>query len=219
MRVLIIGGGQVGRSLADRLDDRGENVVIIEENPEIVELAREAGFTVHKGDGTDTDVLRAAGADNAKIVVAATGDDDANLLVAQLANSKFSVDTVIARANNSDNVEAFEDLGVRTISSAMATAWAIDNEIERPALSDWITHFGEDGDIQEITVTSEELIGRTLSEIGPELPRGCIVALVSRNGDVEVPGADYTFQEGDNLTLLGERESVREAMAFCHPED
>ncbi|WP_440988518.1 cation:proton antiporter domain-containing protein [Haloarchaeobius baliensis] len=219
MRVLIIGGGQVGRSLADRLDDRGENVVIIEQNPEIVELAREAGFTVHKGDGTDTDVLRAAGADNAKIVVAATGDDDANLLVAQLANSKFSVDTVIARANNSDNVEAFEDLGVRTISSAMATAWAIDNEIERPALSDWITHFGEEGDIQEITVTSDELVGRTLSEIGPELPPGCLVALVSRDGEVQVPGADFTLQEGDNLTLLGERDSVREAMSFCHPED
>jgi len=219
MRVLIIGGGQVGRSLADRLDDRGENVVIIEKNPEIVEVAREAGFTVHKGDGTDTDVLRAAGADNAKIVVAATGDDDANLLVAQLANSKFSVDTVIARANNSDNVEAFEDLGVRTISSAMATAWAIDNEIERPALSDWITHFGEEGDIQEITVTSDELIGRTLTEIGPELPPGCLVALVSRDGEVKVPGADYTLQEGDNLTLLGERDSVRDAMSFCHPED
>jgi NhaP-type Na+/H+ or K+/H+ antiporter len=219
MRVLIIGGGQVGRSLADRLDDRGENVVIIEQNLEIVEVAREAGFTVHKGDGTDTDVLRAAGADNAKIVVAATGDDDANLLVAQLAKSKFSVDTVIARANNSDNVEAFEDLGVRTISSAMATAWAIDNEIERPALSDWITHFGEAGDIQEITVTSEELIGRTLSEIGPELPSGCLIALVSRDGEVEVPSADYTIQEGDNLTLLGERESIQEAMAFCHPED
>ncbi|WP_435347847.1 cation:proton antiporter domain-containing protein [Haloarchaeobius sp. HRN-SO-5] len=219
MRVLIIGGGKVGRSLAERLTGRGENVVIIEKDDEIVEVARDAGFTVHKGDGTDTEVLRAAGADNAKIVVAATGDDDANLLAAQLASSKFEVESVIARANNPDNVAAFEDLGVRTISSAMATAWAIDNEIERPALSNWITHFGEAGDIQEIEVTSSELIGRTLQEIGPELPEGCLVALVSRDGKTQVPGADFTLQEGDSLTLLGERDSVRDAMEFCHPKD
>ncbi|WP_435319621.1 cation:proton antiporter domain-containing protein [Haloarchaeobius sp. TZWSO28] len=219
MRVLVIGGGKVGRQLAARLEDRGENVVIIEKNPEIVEIAREAGYTVHKGDGTDTDELRSAGAGNAKILVAATGDDDANLLVAQLANSKFDIQTIIARANNPDNVEAFEDLGVRTISSAMATAWAIDNEIERPALANWMTHIGRTGDVQEIQVTSEQLIGRTVREIGPELPEGCLIALVSRNGDTQVPDADFTMQEGDRITLLGRRDGVREAMNLCNPSD
>ena len=219
MRVLIIGGGKVGRTLAERLNGRGENVVLIEKDEEIVELAREMGFTVHHGDGTDTEVLRSAGADNAKTLVAATGDDDANLLVAQLADSKFAVESIIARANNPDNVEAFEDLGVRTISSTMATAWAIDNEIERPALSNWMTHFGEAGDMQEISVTSEDFIGRTLQEIGPELPGGCLIALVTRDGETKVPKADFTFQSGDSITLLGERESVQDAMAFCHPED
>ncbi|WP_439027649.1 cation:proton antiporter domain-containing protein [Haloarchaeobius sp. DT45] len=219
MRVLVIGGGKVGRQLAARLEDRGENVVIIEKNPEIVETAREAGYTVHKGDGTDTDVLHSAGVANAKILVAATGDDDANLLVAQLANSKFDIETIIARANNPDNVEAFEDLGVRTISSAMATAWAIDNEIERPALANWMTHIGRTGDVQEIEVTSDALVGRTVREIGPELPEGCLIALVSRNGDTQVPDADFTMQAGDRITLLGRREGVREAMNLCNPSD
>ncbi|WP_435334018.1 cation:proton antiporter domain-containing protein [Haloarchaeobius sp. TZWWS8] len=219
MRVLVIGGGKVGRQLAARLEDRGENVVIVEKNPQIVEIARESGFAARMGDGTDTDVLRAAGADNAKILVAATGDDDANLLVAQLANSKFDIDTIIARANNPDNVEAFEDLGVRTISSAMATAWAIDNEIERPALANWMTHIGESGDVQEIEVTSRELVGRTVREIGPELPEGCLIALVSRNGDTQVPSADFTVQDGDRITIIGRHEGVREAMAYCHPDE
>ncbi|WP_267640957.1 cation:proton antiporter domain-containing protein [Haloarchaeobius amylolyticus] len=217
MRVLVIGGGKVGRQLAARLDDRGENVVIIEKDPEIVEIAREAGYTVHMGDGTDTDVLRSAGAGNAKILVAATGDDDANLLAAQLANSKFDIDTIIARANNPDNVEAFEDLGVRTISSAMATAWAIDNEIERPALANWMTHIGRTGDVQEIQITSDQFVGRTVREIGPELPEGCLIALVSRNGETQVPDADFTLQDGDRITLLGRREGVREAMDLCNP--
>ncbi|MFC6952115.1 cation:proton antiporter [Halorubellus litoreus] len=219
MRVLVVGGGKVGRALAERLEDRGENVVLIENDEAIIETAREAGFTVHKGDGTDTDVLRSAGAENAKIVVAATGDDDVNLLVAQLADSKFNAEKVLARANNPDNVEAFEDLGVRTISSTMATAWALDNQIERPALANWMTHIGDNGDVQEVQVTSEQLAGRTVREIGPELPEGCLIALVEREGKTEVPSADFTLQRGDSITLLGRRDGVREAMSVCNPSD
>ncbi|WP_276299301.1 NAD-binding protein [Halorussus lipolyticus] len=217
MRVLVIGGGKVGRALAERLEDRGENVVIIEKTTEMVELARNEGFTVHKGDGTDTEVLRKAGADNAKIVVAATGDDDANLLVSQLADSKFDAETIIARANNPDNVDAFEDLGVRTISSSMATAWAIDNVIERPALSNWMTELGRSGDVQEIEVTAEDLVGKTIEELDTELPNGVLIALVGRDGDTEVPEEDFTLQHGDHITFLGRKEAVRQAISRCHP--
>jgi NhaP-type Na+/H+ or K+/H+ antiporter len=214
MRVIIVGGGQVGRALAARLEDRGENVVIIEQDEEIVERARNEGYAVEIGDGTDTEMLRSAGAENAKTVVAATGDDDANLLVSQLASSKFDVERVIARANNPDNVEAFEDLGVRTISSAMATAWAIDNQIERPAIAHWMTDIGRSGDVQEVEVQNPELIGKPISEVGPMLPEACLVALVSGEGheNAEVPTADYVLEAGDMVTLLGRRESVRDGM-------
>ncbi|KAA9403842.1 potassium transporter [Haloarcula sp. CBA1130] len=214
MRVIIVGGGQVGRALAARLEDRGENVVIIEQDEEIVERARNDGYAVEIGDGTDTDVLRSAGAENAKTVVAATGDDDANLLVSQLASSKFGVDRVIARANNPDNVEAFEDLGVRTISSAMATAWAIDNQIERPAIAHWMTDIGRSGDVQEVEVENPDLIGKSIREVGPMLPEACLIALVSgeRHDHAEVPTADYVLEAGDMVTLLGRRESVRDGM-------
>lgn len=217
MRVLIIGGGKVGRSLAARLEDRGENVVLIEQDETIVQTAREEGYTVHEGDGTDTDVLRAAGADNAKIVVAATGDDDVNLLVAQLAESKFDVETIIARANNPDNVDAFEDLGVRTISSSLATAWAIDNVIERPALSNWMTELGRSGDVQEIEITEPSIIGKTIDELDAELPNGVLIALVGRDGNSQVPSRDFTLQNGDHVTFLGRKSAVRDAISLCHP--
>jgi NhaP-type Na+/H+ or K+/H+ antiporter len=218
MRVLVIGGGKVGRTLADRLEDRGENVVLIEDNRDTVETARNEGFAVHHGDGTDTDVLRSAGAEKAKVVVAATGDDDVNLLVAQLSNSKFAPETILARVNNPANVEAFEELGVRTISTTLATAQALDNYIERPAMMNWMSEIGRSGDVQEVELTADELIGMTIEEISDELPGGVLIALVARDGDARVPTDDFTVEYGDRVTVIGEREVVREAMSFVHPE-
>ncbi|SFC56140.1 sodium/proton antiporter, CPA1 family [Halobiforma haloterrestris] len=219
MRVIIVGGGQVGRALAERLEDRGENVVIIEEEKTVVEQVRNAGYATVIGDGTDTDVLREAGAENAKIVIAATGDDDANLLVSQLSKAKFDVETVIAKANNADNADAFRELGVRTISGAMATAWAIDNQIERPAISRWMTTIGRTGDIQEVEVANDELVGKTIQEIGPMLPDTCLIALLSNGEDdsARVPTADTVVERGDHITLLGRPEAVQEGIAFVNP--
>jgi len=218
MRVIIAGGGKVGRDLAERLQERGENVVIVESDQAIVETARNAGFTARHADGTDTEELREAGADNAKIVVAATGNDDANLLVAQLSQSTFDPETVIARVNNPDNVEAFEELGVRAISASQATAWAIDNAIERPALSGWMTELGRSGDVQEVEVTAEAIVGRTIAELDDEIPSGCLIAMVSRDGENEVPDGNFEIEQGDHLTFLGRTEAVREAIEWCHPD-
>jgi NhaP-type Na+/H+ or K+/H+ antiporter/K+/H+ antiporter YhaU regulatory subunit KhtT len=218
MRVIIIGAGRVGRGLAERLANRGENVVLVERDREHVETARAAGFTVHHGDATESDVLRAAGADNAKIVAAATGDDDVNLLVAQLTKSKFGAETVIARVNTPANVEAFEDLGVQAISANDSIAYAMDNAIERPALAEWMTELGRTGDVQEIEVTASRLIGKSIVELDQELPDGVLIALVSRDGTSQLPDPDDTLQHGDHLTFVGRREAVRDAIDQCHPE-
>jgi NhaP-type Na+/H+ or K+/H+ antiporter/K+/H+ antiporter YhaU regulatory subunit KhtT len=218
MRTIIVGAGRVGRALADRLEERGENVVLVDNDQTAVEQARADGHRVHHGDGTSTDVLRSAGIENARIAVAATGDDDVNLLVAQHADSTFDVENVVVRVNQPDNVSAVEELGVNVISAAFATAQAIDNVIERPALNQWMSELGRSGDVQEISVTSGRLVGRTIEELGPKLPDGCLIALIYRDGENLVPQADLQLQEGDRITIIGERGAVREAMEWCHPE-
>jgi NhaP-type Na+/H+ or K+/H+ antiporter len=219
MRILIVGAGKVGRSLAERLEDRGEDVLLIDKNQEIVEIARGEGFTVEHGDGTDSETLRRAGAADAKIVIAATADDDANLLVCQLSKTQFDVERVVARANNPRNVDPFEELGVRAISSPDATAWTMDNVIERPALANWMTELGRTGDVQEIEVTAEDIVGMTIQGLDDELPNGVLIALIGRDGENRVPEQDVTIEYGDHLTLLGHTDAVHDALQRIHPHD
>jgi Trk K+ transport system NAD-binding subunit len=65
-----------------------------------------------------------------------------------------------------------------------------------------------------VAVTNPDLLGKAVREVGPMLPEACLIALVSGQGheEAEVPTADYVLQEGDMVTLLGRRDSVRDGM-------
>jgi len=218
MHAIIVGAGRVGRDLAQRLEDRGETVVLIEKDEAKVDAVRSEGFTVHHGDGADVEGLQEAGVDRASIVAAVTGDDDANLLAVQLTESNYDVETVLARCNKPENVPAFEELGVRAIAANEATAWAMDNAIERPALYEWMTQIEDGGDVQEVEVTADDLVGTKISDLDAQLPEGVIIALVGRDGNSQIPKEDLTLQRGDHLTFVGRHDPVREAIRRFDPE-
>jgi len=215
MRAIVVGGGRVGRALADRLEDRGEEVLIIESDERVTERLRQDGFSVHKGDGTQKDTLDRAGADSAKVIAAATDDDDVNLLIGQLGKNTFGVDTAVARVNDPDNVEAFENLDIEAISTGMSVAWSMDNVIERPGIASWMTELDREGDVQEVEVTSEGVIGDTVSQLQTELPDNVHLALLTRGGENRLPHPEDQIEQGDHLTFIGRRENVRKALEYC----
>ncbi|MFC6954406.1 cation:proton antiporter [Halorubellus litoreus] len=215
MRAIVVGGGRVGRALGERLEDRGEEVLLIEADGDVVESLRQDGFSVHDGDGSDRDVLDHAGADSAKVIAAATGDDDVNLLVGQLAKNTFGVDTVVARVNEPDNVEAFENLDIEVISTGMSVAWSMDNVIERPGIARWMTEQDREGDVQEVEVTSDRAVGQSVAELRAALPNDCHLALVTRGGDNRLPEPEDVVERGDHLTFIGGKAAVREAQDYC----
>ena len=220
MKTIIIGGGRIGLSLAERLEQDGENVLVVDSNPDVVEKAQKRGLSAMEGDGTDAELLERADARTAKAVVATTPDDDVNLLISQLAQTTFDVETVASRVNQPENVDAFEALGVQAIDLSMATAWSLENVLERPSLSTWMNELGRTGDVQEIEVTAEDLVGKTIAEVNAEIPDGCIAGLLTHSdGTREVPTGDHELRSGDRITFIGQIDAVDRAIKRFHPHD
>jgi len=76
------------------------------------------------------------------------------------------------------------------------------NAIERPALSEWMAELGRTGDVQEIEVTAPNLVGTSIGDLDTYLSDGVLVALVSRNGESQIPEANLELEHGDHLTFV-----------------
>ncbi|MDQ6898991.1 MAG: TrkA family potassium uptake protein [Candidatus Dormibacteraeota bacterium] len=119
MYAIVIGGGRVGYYLSRDLLERGDEVTLVEKDAARAEwLESQLGSIVMRGDGDEMAFLSETGVERADAVVAATGDDEDNLVALQLAKQRFNVPLTIARVNNPANVEIFKKLGVDMAISA-----------------------------------------------------------------------------------------------------
>ena len=116
MRAIIVGCGRVGASLAEALDRDGHDVVIVDVSTRAFDrLASSFSGEAIRGDGTDEDVLRRAGAEDADVFLALTEGDNRNIMAAQLASEALSVRRVIAKINDPVRARAYADLGIATL--------------------------------------------------------------------------------------------------------
>src|SRR6058998_1409047 len=116
MKVIIVGCGRVGSSIALQLDREGWDVVAIDEKEEaLTRLGSHwsGGFIV--GHGMDVDVLREAGIEEADAVVVATNGDNTNLVVGQVAQKRFDNQCVVVRVLDPARADFYKTLGLRTI--------------------------------------------------------------------------------------------------------
>ncbi len=124
MNVLIIGCGRVGAFLAGLLDTAGETVTIVDiDRGAFLHLPREFSGTTILGDGTDLDVLRSAGAEQADTFLALTQGDNRNIMAAQIAAKIFGIKKVIAKVNDPIRAYTYRQQGLGTFSrtSILAT--------------------------------------------------------------------------------------------------
>jgi len=202
MKVLIVGGGKTLYFLCRNFTAKGYEVVIINRNhEECVQLARQLSAPVVCGDSRDPRVLKEAGAMGADALLAITPNDQDNLVICQLASLQFGVPRAVALANDPENAEVFQTLGV----SAFSTTPIIGSLIEQRASLEQITNLLP---VAEGRVNVTEIVvdpgfpvaGRSLKDI--ELPENALVAVVIRDKEAIVPRGPTRLLAGDRVVLI-----------------
>jgi trk system potassium uptake protein TrkA len=122
LKILIIGCGRVGSQIAAEMDKAGHEVTIIDRDPNQFSRASQRGVLTNDfkgnqvvGNGTDAEVLRRAGVEEADGFVAVTEGDNRNIMASQIAKHVFKVPRVVARIYDPERAEAYEKLGLHTI--------------------------------------------------------------------------------------------------------
>ena len=204
MRVVIAGGGNVGTHIADDLSRAGHEVVIIERDERMVErTASRHPVTWVVGDACEVSTLHRVGLETCDVLVAATGDDEDNLVVSLLARQEFAVPKVVARVNHPGNEWLFnQSWGVDVSVSAPHLLTSLVTEAVSVGSLVRLLDF-EGGGVRIIEVTladTSPAADRTLMEL--DLPRDATVVAVVRQGHVVVPGGDTVLLRGDEVLVL-----------------
>jgi trk system potassium uptake protein TrkA len=212
MRVAIAGAGNVGLFIANDLHGAGHEVQLIEQNPAVVERAvADEGVEWFVADGCEVSSLREAGLERCDVVVAATGDDEDNLVISLLAKQEFAVPRVIARVNHPKNEWMFnENWGVDLSVSTPHLITALVEEAVTVGRLVRILQF-ERGQARLVEVTLADdspVVDRSIKEI--DVPRDATVVAVVRREHVVVPRGDTVFEAGDEVLAMVTPDSEEE---------
>jgi trk system potassium uptake protein TrkA len=133
VKIVIVGCGRVGASAAEAYDRTGHDVIILDSSTSAFDrLPSSFRGQALRGDGTDEDVLRRAGAEGADVFLALTEGDNRNIMAAQLANEALRIGRVIAKVNDPVRATAYGELGIATLCRTGLMLDAIDGYLGLP---------------------------------------------------------------------------------------
>ncbi|HEY3373473.1 MAG TPA: NAD-binding protein [Candidatus Aquicultor sp.] len=203
MYILIAGAGKVGRYLALHLSEAHQIGSIDLNDEHLSQLQGKPNISLYKGDATDPRTLEEAGIQRADLVASVTGDDEDNLVIAQLAKQVYEVPRVIGRVNDPRNQWLFtKRWGVDiAVSSPQIILQLISEEV---TLGEVITLLKlKVGELSLVEVTVPEAspaVKRTLMDIS--LPENVVAVAILRGTDIMVPRGNTVVESGDTVLLV-----------------
>lgn len=213
MKVLIAGAGSVGRSIARDLLAHGHSVLLIDSNPAAMRVAQVADAEWMLADACELSALEEAGLEDMDVVVAATGDDKANLVISFLAKTEFGVPRTVARVNNPRNEWLYDetwgvDVAVSTprIMTAMVEEAVAVGDVVR------VFSFRQSGAAMvEVTLpTDSPSVGALVRDI--TWPQDVVLSCIVRGDRVIAPSPEDTLEAHDELLFIVSAEADAEEL-------
>ncbi|MGM0437686.1 MAG: potassium channel family protein [Bacillota bacterium] len=218
MRIIVVGGGKVGRYLINDLSKKGHEVVLVEQKEEKCQIIRNKyDINVVCGDGSEKEVLEKAKIEEADVLLAVTKDDQDNLVICQLAERQFEVPQTFTTVNTPGNEKLFDWLGVNVaVSSASILSALIDQEV---AIKDLKEILAKDQDelkmIRLVVADNSPVINKKLNKIN--LPLESVLVTILRGDKPIVPRGNTKILSGDLIVTLTKPEFEEELIEMFSP--
>ena len=218
MKVVIAGAGSVGRSIARELLGNGHQVLLIDKQPAAIKMRSVPEADWLLADACEISSLAEAGLERADVVVAATGDDKANLVVSLLAKTEYGVPRTVGRVNNPKNEWMFDE------------AWGVDVAVSTPRLMTALVEEAVSiGDLVRIFTFQQghaAMVELTLPDDSPlagtpvgkvEWPPDTVLVAIIREERPIAPTPDDALESRDELLLITVAESEEALQELLAP--
>lgn len=214
MKIVIIGSGKLGKTLAEQLTKENHEITIIDENASRLQdtVDRLDIMGVH-GNGATVPVLEEAGVDDADLVIAATAEDELNLLACLIAK-RVGARNTIARVRNPEYIDVIslikEDLGLSmSINPEMACAHEMARILKFPAMITIDTFAKGRVEILQFKITEKSpLAGIQLKDISKYKKRILVCAVERNEEEIYIPSGNFTIQTGDKISIVGDSSHI-----------
>jgi voltage-gated potassium channel len=218
---IICGFGRIGRTLADDMLRHQQPFVIIEQNDEHLNAAREAGYLCLHGDATEDEMLLAAGCHRAKALITGLPNDAANVFITLTARNLNRDLLIVARAGHGSSERKLRQAGAdKVVLPSSIGAQLMSRMIMRPTTADLMELVAEQGNLNvqldEMRVAQAcQLLGKSIRETNAHSAfRLLVLAIKQASGKMIFnPEADYKLELDDIIILMGKKSDIER---FCH---
>ncbi|HOK56656.1 MAG TPA: TrkA family potassium uptake protein [bacterium] len=202
MYIIIVGCGKIGSYLAKLFDEKNDVVVIDKDEKSFEKLIDFNGIT-KLGDALDIDVLKEAGIEKADAIAVITSNDNANIVIGQVAKKMFKVPKVIIRISDPNKEKICKLLDIETINTTTLIASLIKEGLTKKIYS---THLIENEDFAIVELKNENFVGKKIEEINVngELQ---IFAIIRGNKGI-VPDKNFKIEKDDIIIGITERKNL-----------
>jgi trk system potassium uptake protein TrkA len=213
MYVIIMGGGRVGITLASALIKASFDVTLIERDQELCSIASsELDALVICGNGTDVKTLEEANISEADAFVAATGNDEANLLACILVKD-YNPKKLIARISDPAHEDAFRKVGIdATVSPELTAASYLEKLIIRPKIADMVILGKGNAELIDIPVENKKVIGKKIGELSPTKDYIICAVYKGPENEIIIPEPDMVLEEGNKISILIKTKAIKEVI-------
>jgi Kef-type K+ transport system membrane component KefB/Trk K+ transport system NAD-binding subunit len=210
--VIILGQDQMAEFLVERLLPSGETISVLCPEESRLQAFKDLKVTILRDCSDLRSALARANAGTARVLFDLTSSSTETLEACTLSRQEYDIPLVISRISDVELIPQLQDMGVKVVQPALATAMALEGAVRYPLAFDILVHDTADVEVGEVQLTNRRWAGVPMRKV--RLPGNALILSVQREDSVSVPQGDTTLQLGDRIGLIGNPDSVEQAIAM-----